>query len=269
MIREATIAIHMQINLQFFGYLYEIIIPTQDGLKYYYGKKEYDKRIKNKKYIVENYFGSGIAINSWFLKHTNYNFSSRNCPKEIAEKLGVKRNILGFYLDRESLNKAEKELIAQHLGKPNCLNLAEGGTGGNTGNPHKRTEEEKLKYKEIFSGTKNWTNGIINKRSKTCPGKGWYLGYIKSDKEKAKGILISQKLKGKPKSEQHKLALKKKKASVRKKVRCVELNKSFNSIQEACIFFNGSPQGSVSNISRCCKGLKNTWKNYHWEYVEN
>ena len=45
-------------NKDYCGYLYEIIIPTEDGLKHYYGKKELDKRIKKKNYIVETYFGS-------------------------------------------------------------------------------------------------------------------------------------------------------------------------------------------------------------------
>lgn len=250
------------------GYLYETVIPTKDGLKYYYGKKEFDKRIKKKNYVVETYFGSGIKIKDWFLKHTNGNFSSRNCPVEIAEKLGVIRNILGFYENKKELNLAEKELIANHLGKEYCWNLAEGGTGGNTGNIHKRTKKETLRYKKLLTGRKNWTNGIINKRLKECPGDGWYIGYIKSEKEINKGKLISCKLKNKPKSVEHKIALKNAKTD-RKKVKCIELDKVFESMQDACRYFNANIFGSVSNISRCCRGLKTTYKGYHWEYVDD
>ena len=32
-----------------------------------------------------------------------------------------------------------------------------------------------------LSGTKWWNNGVINKRSKECPGTGWVLGRLKKD----------------------------------------------------------------------------------------
>lgn len=52
----------------------------------------------------------------------------------------------------------------------------------------------------------------------------------------------------------------------RKKVRCVETGKIFNSITEANEFVGGCPNSSV--ISKCCKNSKITYKGFHWEYVD-
>lgn len=44
-----------------------------------------------------------------------------------------------------------------------------------------------------------------------------------------------------------------------------ELNIIFESIQKATEYF----KASHSHISDCCNKKRNTWKGYHWEYVEN
>lgn len=51
-----------------------------------------------------------------------------------------------------------------------------------------------------------------------------------------------------------------------KKVLCVELNKIFNSIEDA-YRFAGLNDGSC--ITRCCKGQRQTAGGYHWKYVED
>lgn len=50
-----------------------------------------------------------------------------------------------FYNTKEELNRAEKELIEPHLGKDYCLNIAEGGYGGDTFSGRSHTEETKAK----------------------------------------------------------------------------------------------------------------------------
>lgn len=50
---------------------------------------------------------------------------------------------------------------------------------------------------------------------------------------------------------------------LRKKVRCVELDKTFNSIGEAGVFIDRA----VSSISDCLNGRKETAGGYHWEYA--
>ena len=52
----------------------------------------------------------------------------------------------------------------------------------------------------------------------------------------------------------------------RKKVRCVETGKVFNSVMEANEFVGGCPNNSV--ISKCCKNPNITYKGFHWEYVD-
>jgi len=46
---------------QWYGYLYEIIIPATNGKKHYYGKKEYNKPLL-KNTIYTDYWGSGVNI---------------------------------------------------------------------------------------------------------------------------------------------------------------------------------------------------------------
>lgn len=49
-----------------------------------------------------------------------------------------------------------------------------------------------------------------------------------------------------------------------KKVRCVELNKEFDSLSEAAKHF----KLDVGNINRACNGVYHSTGGYHWEYVE-
>ena len=50
-----------------------------------------------------------------------------------------------------------------------------------------------------------------------------------------------------------------------KKVLCVELNKIFNSIEDAYKFV-GLKDGSC--ITKCCRGQIHTAGGYHWKYVD-
>ena len=52
-------------------------------------------------------------------------------------------------------------------------------------------------------------------------------------------------------------------ARVAKNVRCVELNKTYNSITEAA----HDVKVTVQLISACLRGLKKTAGKYHWEYI--
>ena len=57
--------------------------------------------------------------------------------------------------------------------------------GNNYGSFRKMTDELKSKLSEKSKGntnvrgTKWWTNGLINKRSRECPGEGFKLGTTK------------------------------------------------------------------------------------------
>lgn len=50
-----------------------------------------------------------------------------------------------------------------------------------------------------------------------------------------------------------------------RKVRCIEKDIAFNSINEAGNFAKVDP----STISKCCRGKQKTSGGYHWEYVDN
>ena len=249
-------------SIEYYGYLYEVIIPTSEGDKHYYGKKEYDHRCKKVDGIYENYWGSGVFIKDWFLSHTNNVYTSRLCPKEIAISLGVKRIIHGYFETKEQLCIAEKELVSKHLGKAYCINMASGGTGGNVGH-YVCTETTREKKRANHLGTKMWTNGVVNKKCKECPGEGWKLGLTLSEKELERRREYMKRCKRKPFTEsQHnntKLAIEANKI----KVKCIELDKCFDSLKIVQEFFNAS----YNKVKVCCEDRNKTWKGFHWEYV--
>ena len=49
-----------------------------------------------------------------------------------------------------------------------------------------------------------------------------------------------------------------------KKVRCIELDRIFNSVKEASEYINRNKE----NISACLRGKRKTCGNFHWEYVK-
>ena len=249
----------------YYGYTYEILIPTSDGIKHYYGKKECNSK-SGENMIVESYWGSGVIIKDWFLKHTDGVYTSRRCPEEIAKKLGVKRFILNFYKTKKELSIAEKNLIKKHLGKDYCINIAEGGTGGNTGH-YVCSEKTKEKRRLSREGRKYWTNGFENKLSFECPGDNWYRGMTLSESEKMRRI-ESGKVVGKKNNTVKQLEnIKKAQLLKRRKVCCVELNMCFNSLKEAndTIFAGKCRNGG---IRRSCLNDNYTCGNYHWRYVD-
>jgi len=52
-------------------------------------------------------------------------------------------------------------------------------------------------------------------------------------------------------------------AKIRKKVKCIELDKTFESITEAAKFIGGTSVG----MSHVCNGKWKQYKGYHWEFV--
>lgn len=286
---------------EYYGYLYETIIPMSDGEKHYYGKKEYDHKLyKGYVKIYNWYWGSGVIIKAWFKKHTNGKYNSRCCPEEIATRLGVKRIIHGFYKTRKELCEAEKNLVALHLGKDYCINMSEGGHFGGYSNQelkntmltkinfehkndtnlnHKKghpawnkgmkyTKEQCNRIKELrkdidMSGINNpvygkhfWNNGKEQKFQKECPGENWVRGMLPV-KATDKRHFVKNK-------ESNRLNLIKALEKHRKRVMCIELNMTFDSLKDAQEFF----KSKSGNISQCCKGKRKTAHGYHWKFIE-
>ena len=137
--------------MQYYGYIYEIRIPTSEGYRYYYGKK------KSRNKIAKNYWGSGVKLRKWINAKTqgkvNYT-SSMSC--KIAEELGLKRRIIFYAKDELELNKLEEQIVAKHLGKEYCWNLCPGGTNSATyGHLGKSfSEESKQKIRNKLKGRK-------------------------------------------------------------------------------------------------------------------
>lgn len=287
-------------NEKYYGYLYETIIPMSDGEKHYYGKKEYDRKLyKGNKVIYSWYWGSGVIIKAWFKKHTFNKYNSRCCPEEIAKQLGVKRIIHGFYKTKNELNIAEKELVKLHLGKSYCINIAEGGIGGNTYQKYKCIYLSKIDFenqKPINLNHKRghpaWNKGIkytkeqcdhIKELRKNIDMKGinnpaygkyhWNNGIEHKFQKECPGEgWVRGMLPTKPDDKRHITAkisalknLQKCQEARKKKVRCIELNITFSSIKEACKFFN---KKCYKQLVLSCKNSTETWNNYHWEFID-
>jgi hypothetical protein len=57
-------------------------------------------------------------------------------------------------------------------------------------------------------------------------------------------------------------------AAHRRKVKCIELNKSFEGLKIAATWLreNGYPTARHGSISKACYGAQNRAYGYHWEY---
>lgn len=130
-----------------FGYIYKITLPDN---RFYIGKKE-------SPVVVPYYFGSGTHINRWFKK--NCERKSCDCPENIAQNKGIKRQVLAWASNRE------------------CLNLSAGGKG----DTYVHTEEQKRVVSEKM---KKWManpmhNGMFGKQA-------WNKGKRFSDESRKK-----------------------------------------------------------------------------------
>jgi hypothetical protein len=108
--------------------------------------------------------------------------------EEIINKANKKRKISNSLSAKKLLEKGKHNF--QHCVNPSTLEhnrkkSSERMQGNNYGSLRQMTNElkeklaEKSKGNTNVRGTKWWTNGIINKRSKECPGNGFILGTTK------------------------------------------------------------------------------------------
>ena len=101
--------------------------------------------------------------------------SEETVTKRARSNTGKKRN-------QETKNKigAAQKGNKHWLGKKHNVETIQKLTGTNNqfyGKTH--TEDVKIKLSSANKGIINWTNGLINKRSFTCPGDGFYKGRIR------------------------------------------------------------------------------------------
>ena len=219
------------------------------------------------KYIFEE--GYGITMHHNCKKGTPYlvnstwggeGCSGRILSQETKRKIGFKNS------GRKHTYEENENNRIKHIGKRHTQEAKEkigkSSIGRNSGKSNWKAKKVIcVNTGEIFNTIKDasrkfncWDTNIIA----CCKGKHKYVGnhlyfmyyedYInKSLEEKEKLFKMSQKEKG---HQSHKIV-------------CVELNKTFNSIEEAKNYFNLK---SGSGIGECCKGKRKTSGGYHWIY---
>lgn len=179
----------------------------------------------------------------------------------ICKEAGTTRGYHHTDEDKQRMSKIAKKRFQDH---PEYIKRgAENPMYGK-----KASEETRAKMSESRKGNQNakgktWKmpEGFGERQRQFMLGKQYCLGRILSAETRAKisesnrRRIISEESKRKM-SESHK-------GKTAKKVRCIELDKVFNSITEAAEFIGRSG----SSITACIKGKQKTCAGYHWEYV--
>jgi len=152
-----------------------VVICTEgnyNGL-YYFGKHQTRE-------LNDGYICSSVKLRNYLKKHKN----------------GYVRIILGYYNSLDELNLAEKTLIKSRKNDPRCLNIADGGDGGDTGywnNVDRNSDSYKLRCKKLSIAAKErWSSYTDTEREQICkkmsdnytPHYTGHPGRIQSDEEK-------------------------------------------------------------------------------------
>lgn len=187
-------------------------------------------------------------------------------------------------LTKEQADIKEKEIIAFYdSNNPDKgYNLTDGGQGTNG---YRMPEERKRQISEFQKGrllTDEWKRHISESvRGENHPFWGKKLSdeHRRHLSEAHIGNKSYGGMQGKRHTEEtkrrmseshkgHKLSdetIRKMKENSGKIIRCVETGIVYDSISDAC---RKTGYQSKTGISRCCKGLQETYNGLHWEYVE-
>ena len=173
--------------------------------------------------------------------------------------------IIASNLSKEEADKKEKEYILKYNSIESGFNMALGGTGGGFLN-HKHSEETKQKLHERMSGESNPFYGkhhseeVKKKLSQLNAERTGESNpfYGKHHSEETKQII------GKKASERYQRGDNPK----AKKVMCIENQKIYNCCVDAAEDLGFELSSGSKGISRCARGERNTYKNYHWKYIE-
>ena len=126
-------------------YHYTYLIYCNEPSSSLYGCIYYGKHSTNN--LTDGYITSGKIIKRYIKKYPD----------------GYYRKILHLYNSEEEVNKAEKNLIKNHLGNCYCLNIAAGGNGGNTLAGY--SEEELKEFSDMCSRTHKDVKHKVNKEA--------------------------------------------------------------------------------------------------------
>jgi group I intron endonuclease len=221
-----------------YNYIYKTV--NQVNGKYYIGMHSTNS-------LNDNYIGSGII-----LRYSIEKYGVENFKKEIIE----------FLPDRNSLKCREKQIISEELIQDKmCMNIAQGGEGGNT---FLRMSDERKQ--EAFRKRSDSMKG--KNLGKTCSElqKEKIRKSLKGNTNKSGSILtVEQKIscgngrRGKKNSDSWK-------EKVCKKIIQMDLNmqviKEWNSSKDAADYL----QISAGNISAVCNNHRKTASNFKWKW---
>lgn len=257
-----------------YGFIY--ITTNNINGKKYIGQKKYDKRG-----YWKNYLGSGTAIKSAINKYGKQNFT-----KQIIEECESK----------DVLNEREKYWIGYYnaYNSKDFYNMTFGGDGGDTYSNHNLYEKEQIKSRKMNSTKHKINLGAYNGMAKkviclnnmmvfnTLSDAGKYANVtpecisnaIKhlNSHNAGKEPVTQERLQWdwyeddkqyifKPYKRKYKTGFT---AHNALKVKCIELDITFNSITDASKYINRSP-ASLSEVLR--NGKNSKCSNMHWEYV--
>lgn len=162
-----------------YNYTY-LVIPTLETFKHcgkvYFGVHFTDD-------LEDNYICSSKILKKWCIKHPNDYY----------------REIISFFDTKQEALKAEYEIIHSHLGKDYCLNLREGGEGGNTFILKTNTELIEIKKKISEAGKRPCSEETKLKISKANKGKR----HPNSEETRKKQSEANKGKKKPPRTEEH------------------------------------------------------------------
>lgn len=228
--------------------------------------------------MIQNKVNGKIYIgqsNNIERRHNEHKYSLNN-NKEYNKHLQSAWNKYGednfeftilLECEENQLNSYEQYYIFELMSYDNRVGYNKQYGGGN----NKPTEETKSKMSESKKGKSHpISEETKNKISKTNIGrKGGFKDKKHSEETKKK---MSEAHKGKPKSEETKKKMSKVKKDKykgknnpkAKKVYCIELNITFNTLKEASEKLNICR----SSIGDCLHGRQKTAGGYHWKCIE-
>jgi len=123
--------------------------------------------------MINRNISPGILLTEEVIKQANI---KRRISNSIAAKKLMEAGVHNFQLYNASKYEHVREKSSQRM------------KGNNYGSLRNMTEELKQKLSDASKGntnvrgTKWWTNGCINRRSKECPGNDFRLGFTKKEK---------------------------------------------------------------------------------------
>lgn len=191
-------------------YTYKLVHPNG---KYYVGRHSTNN-------LEDGYMGSG----KW--------------PRSIKDKSVLTKEIISFYSDADTLKLAERTLLSEHVGKPDCMNFNNNPVGFASGDLNPAKSEKERVRKSLQKGPHNSMYGkkhsddASKKMSEARKGKPTWnkgkTGIKTSDKGQTawnKGIKTGYQSFTNKKHSPESIALMKERHATRERIQCVHCDR--------------------------------------------